>query len=541
LEEEMKRIAIIATVGALALSMLGCSKSNSASGSGTAASGSSASAAPITVKVEIFDRGSDGGKTDPTNNQWTKWIKEKVLKDENINVEFVRVPRGDESNALINLMAAGTPPDICYTYSGDNITNWANQGGLFDLAPYIDSTLKDLNTFLGPDKAIPGRQMITRNQNNNTKEVHSIPARRMNVASRNVFIRKDWLDALGLPMPTTTEEYHQALLAFKNQDPGKVGAGKVIPFTIVGNRVDWNAGNLMEPFIDPNLSDKDRWVNTVAERSFMVAGYKEGIRFMNTLFNEGLVDRDFPLYKDGESPTNLIKSGVVGSFSGNWDDIYREPNGMLSDLQRNVPTADIRPVDCITSSDGITHKPSYDAAGVNLFIPLSCKNPDAAMRYVNWLARYENYHFIQIGPEGVVHEIADGIPKLIPNAADGWIQNSAQNIDYTLSMNGLFLGSEDDNIKAIANGYSWAADRISEAYNIAMNNARPGIVVVPKNPLIIAGPLMETLTQKGTVIYTQAITCAPADFDRVYDSLVQDWLNSGAQKVIDERRANYPD
>jgi putative aldouronate transport system substrate-binding protein len=106
-------------------------------------------------------------------------------------------------------------------------------------------------------------------------------------------------------------------------------------------------------------------------------------------------------------------------------------------------------------------------------------------------------------------------------------------------MNGLFLGSEEDNIKAIANGYSWAADRIVEAYSMSMNNARPGTVVVTKNPLIVAGPLTETLVQKGMVIYTQAITCAPADFDRVYDSLVQDWLNSGAQKIIDERAANY--
>ncbi|MDR3302838.1 MAG: extracellular solute-binding protein [Treponema sp.] len=536
----MKRIAIIATAGALALSMLGCTAKGGTSSASPAKSGSSGGGgATVTVKVEVFDRGSDGGKTDPTNNQWTKWIKEKVLKDENINVEFVRVPRGDESNALINLMAAGTPPDVCYTYSGDNITNWANQGGLFDMAPYVDSVLKDLNTFLGPDKAIPGRQMIIRNQNNNTKEIHSIPARRMNVAMRNVFIRKDWLDTLGLPMPTTTEEYHAALLAFKNQDPGNVGAAKLIPFTIGGNRVDWNAGNLMEPFIDPKLSDKERWINNVAERNFLVAGYKEGLRFMNTLFNEGLVDRDFPLYKDAETPTNLIKSGVVGSFSGNWDDIYREPNGMLTDLKKNVPAADIRPVDCITSADGITHKPSYDAAGVNLFIPLSCKNPDAAMRYINWLARYENYHFIQTGPEGTVHEIVDGIPKLIPNAPDGWIQNSAQNIDYTLSMNGLFLGSDESNIKALANGYSWPADRIVEAYSMSMNNARPGIVVVTKNPLVVAGPLTETLTQKGMVIYTQAITCAADRFDSEYDRLVADWLSSGAQKIIDERAANF--
>lgn len=31
-------------------------------------------------------------------------------------------------------------------------------------------------------------------------------------------IRKDWLENLGLEMPTTLEEYHKVLLAFKEQD-----------------------------------------------------------------------------------------------------------------------------------------------------------------------------------------------------------------------------------------------------------------------------------------------------------------------------------
>jgi putative aldouronate transport system substrate-binding protein len=162
------------------------------------------------------------------------------------------------------------------------------------------------------------------------------------------------------------------------------------------------------------------------------------------------------------------------------------------------------------------------------------------MRYLNWLSKYENYHFVQTGPEGVGHTIVDGIPKLNPSAPDGWIQNSSQNIDYTPMMNGLFLGSDDQNVKAIAAAYSWPANVIVNAYNVAMKNAKPGIVVSTKAPLVVAGPLTQTLTDKGVVIYTQSVTCSAADFDRVYDAGVQDWLNSGAQRVIDERRANYP-
>jgi putative aldouronate transport system substrate-binding protein len=150
-------------------------------GSGAAAS-SAASSAPVKISVEIFDRGTDGGKTNPTDNQWTKWIHDKLLKDENIDVTFVAVPRWSEAESLVNLFAAGNPPDVCYTYSNDNIQTWAAMGGIYDVSPYINTILKDLNAFLGPDEAIPGARLIERTKNLETGAIYSMPAKRMNVA-----------------------------------------------------------------------------------------------------------------------------------------------------------------------------------------------------------------------------------------------------------------------------------------------------------------------------------------------------------------------
>jgi putative aldouronate transport system substrate-binding protein len=527
---------LFALVGVIALTLLaGCNKPASASGS-------TSGGAPVTITVEIFDRGTDGGKTDPTNNKWTAGIKEKILKDENIIVNFVAVPRWTEAESWVNLFAAGTPPDVAYTYSGDNIQSWADQGGIFDLSPYLDTTLKDLPAFLGPDKALVGKDMIRRNIDLSTGKVYSIPAKRMNVAQRNIFIREDWLKILGLPLPTTTQQYYDTLVAFRD-NAAKLGVSTVVPFIMTGERPDWSAGNIMEAFINPNLSDKERWINTVAERSFMVDGYKEGVRFLNKMYNAGLIDKNFPLYLGSSTAdTDLVKSGVVGSWSADWDTIYREPSGIFSDLRKNVPTANIVPIDPMTSSDGITHKSAYDAAGINFFIPASAKNPDAAMRYLNWLARYENYHFIQTGPEGITHTIVDGVVKLDPSAAKDptWIQNSAQNIDYTLMMNGLFLETEEASIRALAAGYSWPADLITKAYNMALTNARPGMVVKTSSPLTVAAPLAQTLVDKAKVIYATAIQAPANRFDAVYDAAVKDWLDSGAQAVIDERRAKYP-
>jgi putative aldouronate transport system substrate-binding protein len=300
--------------------------------------------------------------------------------------------------------------------------------------------------------------------------------------------------------------------------------------------VRWTAANILNAFIEPNLDPKERWINTVIDRYFLLPGYKEGFRFLNRMYNDGLIDKDFPLYKSEENMNNLIKSGAVGSFCHNWDQIYRESTAILSDLQKNVPGAELIPIDPIQSSDGITHKAAYDAAGVNFFIPASCKNPEAAIRYINWLSKFENYNFLQIGPEGIVHDVIDGIPKI--KAAEGlWIQNSAQNIDYTIIMNGLDLGDPEKTAKGLANAYPWPAEFITQAYNTAMTNAAPG-PVIPVT-LTAAGPVQQTLVDKSTSISTESVTAAPANFDRVWDAGITGWLASGAKAVIDERRAKY--
>ena len=492
----------------------------------------------VKIRVVVYDRGTDGGRTNPINNNWTDWIKQKLLEDENIVIEFEPVPRSREEEAQVNLMAAGNPPDLLMTYSIDNINNWGQQGGLFDVSPYIDTTLKDLKKFLGPDPALPGRDLIRRNMNNQTWQIFSMPGKRMNVARLNTFIRKDWLDKLGLPVPKTTQEFFNTLVAFRDRDPGGVGRNKVIPY-IMTEDVRWSAGSILESFIDPNITHRDRWVNVVVERFNLLPNYKEGIRFLNTMFNAGLIDRDFPLYRDDDQMNNYIRSGVVGAFGHNWDQVFRESERLLSDLRKNVPDAEWIAVDCMTNSEGITRKISYDPAGIFYFIPKSSKNPDAAMRYLNWLARYENYHFVQTGPEGIVHTIVNGVPKLNPQASDGWIQNSALNIDYTPIMNGLFLETEEESVRAIASAYPWPVEMIMNAYNTALNNAQPGPVIIPSSPLTAAGPLNQTLQDKSKAFVIQSIIAPAADFDRVWDSNIADWLLSGAEVVRQERAEKY--
>ena len=190
--------------------------SSAAEGESSAAESGASDAAPLSGKitVEVFDRGNTGG-SDPTNNHWTQWIQEKFTGETGVEVEFVSVPRSEEVPRLNVLMASNSAPDISYTYTASVVYNFYKNGGLADLTSSLANYGQDLTEYLGEEvlsygQFEPGVQV-------------AIPAKRISLAKTMTYVRKDWLDKLGMELPTTKEEFHAMLTAFKEQDPGNVG------------------------------------------------------------------------------------------------------------------------------------------------------------------------------------------------------------------------------------------------------------------------------------------------------------------------------
>jgi len=423
-------------------------------------------------------------------------------------------------------MASQSAPDLCYTYSGDMISAFRDQGGILDLAPYIDSHLSDLKKLLGDDPVFPGKDFIYRNADQQTGRIYSIHSYRVALAQRNIFIRKDWLDKLGLPLPRNVTEFYNALVAFRDRDPGGVGRTRVVPYLTTDSW--WGVADLINNSINTNISDRDRWVNNVHERTLTLPGYKEGVRLMNKWYNEGLIYRDYPLLV-GEDGNNMLKSGIVGAFSGNWDTPYRTDSKINEDLANNVPGAQFVAVDI-----NLNNKSMMDKSGLHIFIPAYSKNHIAALQYLNWLAKPENYQFLQIGTLGVNHTIVNGVPSINGRpAGDPWFQNSAQNIDYTMPMNGVEMGSQELNSRVLALSYGSVPPQvIVDAYAISTRNARAAVV---RQVTTTVNQYAQTLQDKSNALAAQAITAPTANFDRVWDAGLADWLASGAQEVINER------
>ncbi|NLI59869.1 MAG: extracellular solute-binding protein [Clostridiales bacterium] len=472
---------------------------------------------PIELRVETFDRGTPG-QTPVDNNFWTDWVQKEFGDPNNIKVTFVPCPRSQEVDTLNVWMATGDAPDICLTYDVPTVYKYYNEGGLADLTDALNEHGGRLKEYLGDE-------LLTYGQYDGKQ--FAIPAKRVIQARAGTFIRKDWLEKLDLPVPETTEEYYQTLKAFKEENPGDVD--RVVPYGMTHD-VDYVAYGFFEAFLE-DVSDKDYYV----KYRLFLPGWKEGARYLNQLYNEGLISPEFPLDKDGKMLDEDIVRGYVGSYGGNYDLALRNVPGHNVNLKQNFPDAEFVACDPFTNKyTGKHQKELYDPAGIRIIVPkTSQEKVDAVIKYLDWMTDPDVMFFLQFGEENLHHTMEDGLPRL--NQVEGEkMMPSLQNIDYTLIVNGIDLADKDKTIRANAFSYPENEHLFEEAYNLGMRDGyvNPGAGLIPTDA---ESKHAKVLDDKELEIYAKSITAKPEDFDQVWDSLIEEYLTAGGQDVMDQR------
>lgn len=492
-----------------------------------------------TIVVEVYDRGNDGG-SDPTNNAYTKYIQEGMLADHNVQVEFKAVPRWTEVEEINNLLAAGDAPDICVTYDYPTIQTYAGMGGVLDLSGYLTDEYKpvfpNLWNWLGDTN-------LFWDKDPETGTVWGIEAKLATSNRINTFVRKDWLDKLGLSEPTTKQEFEDMLVAFRDNAELLLGddADKMIPYS-VSYDVGWRAATLIESFMDPDISDKEYYVNGFDDRKLTQNGTKEAIRLLNKWYNDGLMWKDFALYGSGDTTEDdNMKAGYVGAFTHNWDYPFRNgEDSIQANLQRLVgEDAKFVAVDCFEDSKGTHTKFTAGPVDRKIFFPSTNDEPLASMLYLDWISAPEHIEYLQIGDEGVTHDTLDDGTIVTKASTGDTIQNSGFNIDLTITCNGLNLVDPEITAKSIAYSYSnvdpadvQRADAIAKTDNRPGKNVNVGAIAAEEG-------MGDALSSKRDIVYDTAVTASADEFDTVWDSGIQEYLGAGGQAIMDERAAKW--
>ena len=491
------------------------------------------------ITVEIYDRGNDGG-SDPENNMYTEYIKKGMLEEHNVEVTFKKVPRWTEVDDINNLLAAGEAPDICVTYSYPTILTYASMGGVIDLSSYVDDYKDELPNMWN----WLGETNIYWDKDPQTGTLWAIEGKRAEQQRIVTFVRQDWLDKLNMKAPTTTQEFEDMLIAFRDNAETLLGADadKMIPFS-TSYDIGWRASNLIESFVDPDITDKEFYIHGFDDRMVTQTSTKEAIRLLNKWYNAGLIWKDFALYGSGDTTEDsYMKAGYVGAFTHNWDYPFRNGEDSInSNLKRQVgEDAKFVAVDCFTNSKGQHAKWMYSSAGDRkIFFPTTNDEPLASMLYIDFISKPETIAYLQMGDEGVTHTVLESGAIQLQAATGDAIQNSGKNIDYTITCNGTNYGDAELATKSITYGYSGIdPELVAQADKVARNDG-----LSPKNVNVgeieAEAGVGDTLSAKRDQIYDNAVVASEADFDAVWDQFMADYLSAGGQAIMDERAEKW--
>ncbi len=514
----MKKVAI-ALVALLAVTLGVSAEGNADQGKGKTR----------TLRLEIFDRGNvQPGVLE--NGPPAQWIQKAFGDPNNIKIEWVTVPRPKEVENLNLMMAAGDAPDLVFTYDAVLLASYANKGGLADLTALMEKA-PTLKKFIGPDALAIGQF---------GGHQYAIPAKRQLAGISGTWIRKDWLDKLGLPIPKTRDEWLNAVRAFKEKDPGNVG-DNLAPIGGPGIGMDVN---LMYSFFT-DLSERGRanWIgpaSTRPGRDFSVPGSKEALRFANMLNDEGLLQKDWALWPKNDQLNfqAALSNGYVGTFTNNT--AYPWFYNLMGAIEKNAPECVWVPIDPFTNAEGKTYKYVYNPIGIFNMVPASSKNADLVVKYLDWMADLPNLTKVMFGDVGVHYDLdKDGL--IIPKKLSGDQVWEAGNIlDRAIILNGRPYDSVDKAIKAQTAGWvsaKYPAQVFVDHYKmIEKDGVAPVRIENPPESLANMGVM---LMDKAEEMIKKLVVCDPKDFDALYDKYLKEWMDMGAKKVKDDMLAAY--
>ncbi|WP_020618319.1 extracellular solute-binding protein [Paenibacillus daejeonensis] len=348
------------------------------------------------ITVSVYDRGTvpaEEGTMD--NNRWTKWINENGPVD----VSFVSVPRWESQQKFNVMFASKSAPDLIMEYD----TAYRNQLYNQQLIMPVDELIENSTNYKAMLEEYPALRKVTTKEDGKMYEFARVIGLQPNHA---LFIRADWLEALNIEVPQTTEELFEVAKAFKEQDPDGNGAddtyGMALSY-ISGMIVDYMHGSVFTMFEkQPWYPDANGELIHDWDRVQAAAEYKK------RLFDAGLVDRDFLTDSKGEKAKQDFINGKLGIWGTSIGDFPA-----YETLKQNNPDARIQVIALPESEFGqfspVLYNPVQSVAAVNVM----AKNPQAIMEYVDFMVDPETKKVFDYGIEGEHHTVENGCPKLI--------------------------------------------------------------------------------------------------------------------------------
>ena len=279
-------------------------------GGGGAAGGGGTDVDPATLAFPLSETATISGLTSypvgsesqPNNRTIFKRLEEQT----NVHVEWKTIQSDQWGDKIaLEMSNIKTLPEFVFSasFNDTDLLKYAKQTVILNLEDYIDKYMPNLQKVF--EQAPEYRAMCT----DADGHIWALPwieqlgyeKTAIQTVGNMPFINKAWLDFLNIPVPSTVDEFEQALIAFRdNADALKKEFGidgSIIPMSFIMNGGNEDCTILCngfgEGYGDP---DPGRHIVVTDDKKVIcpatTEGWKKGVQWLNKLYTEGLMDEE---------------------------------------------------------------------------------------------------------------------------------------------------------------------------------------------------------------------------------------------------------
>lgn len=342
-----------------------------------------------------------------TDNAYTRYIKSVI------NVQNVDAFEANDSQYDTNVSMAismGSLPDIMVVSSQDEVEQLVGAGLIEDLTESYNNCISDRIRKMYESYGDSLKDMVTYDG-----KIMALPETNITDGPNLVWLRKDWMDKLGLSEPHTIDDVVNIVKHFISEDPGNNGEDASGKPNTVGLAVDTDVtgecGYSSEFLLDIIFACfgayPKQWImNDDGEIVYgsVTDEAKEALSYINSLYNQGVIDNDF-LLRTSTKICELIENGLCGSFFGPW----WAPNNPLANAVSKNPDADWQPYLIATDSDGTTSYHSQNPCYKYVVVRKGYEHPEIAAKMISVMfdkvrfdctdsEEFKNYYQLNVEP-----------------------------------------------------------------------------------------------------------------------------------------------
>jgi len=382
--------SIISLILMVSLFLVACSSKEETTGSSTSDSSGNGEASE-NIELEII---SGGNNLPAPEDDVIKQELEKAIGAE-VNLSVVS---SEYDNQLNVRLAAGDFPDL-FAVNRQQILDFSKKGLLLDLTPHMEK-IQSVVDFIGEDN-------VTKAKVDDKVFAVTVPPQ---IPYNTYWIRKDWLDNLGIQAPTTVDELLAVASAFTQDDPD--GNGKNDTYGITGGVL-----NAFQPIFGAygvGMPGSFYLKDGELVNSFYDPAMKDALSTIKKFIESGVVDP--------EVVTNTALQHQQKAFQGQYGIIYIDwPNITKEVFVEQIKTvnpdaewiqlrAPEGPAGYFDGTHDIGTAPRYYA------IPKELEDDPAKLEKVfellNYVSSDKGSKLVQYGVEGEHFNLEDG--KVVP-------------------------------------------------------------------------------------------------------------------------------